>query len=58
MVNVKGSNNAAPVVAPRPGKTPIIIPSIVVAKINAIKYGSVKTDAIADNSTIILSIYP
>jgi hypothetical protein len=59
IVNVNGSNNAAPVVAPRPGKTPIITPRIVVAKINPIKYGSMNTDAIADIATsMILSIYP
>ena len=33
IVRVKGNKRAAPVVAPRPGSTPMITPKIVVAKI-------------------------
>jgi hypothetical protein len=53
IVSVKGNNKAAPVVAPRPGKTPIITPNIVVAKIRPNKYGSTKTEPKADNASII-----
>ena len=37
IVKVNGSNKAAPVVAPKPGNTPIITPNIVVAKIKTNK---------------------
>ena len=40
-------SNAAPVVAPRPGSTPIMTPRIVVTKIKPNKYGSTITEAIA-----------
>ena len=55
---MNGRSNAAPVVAPNPGRTPIITPNIVVAKINPNKYGSTTTDAIADIACSNINIFP
>jgi hypothetical protein len=59
IVSVNGSNRAAPVVAPKPGRTPITIPIIVVAKIRNKRYGSRKTEprAVAASSIFDCS-YP
>ena len=58
IVSVNGNSNAAPVVAPRPGKTPMITPNIVVANIKPKRYGSTTTDAIADIACSNINIFP
>jgi len=57
MVRVNGRSKAAPVVAPNPGKTPIMTPNMVVKKINNKRLGSNITEPIADNASIII-IFP
>ena len=53
MVKVKGSSKAAPVVAPKPGNTPMITPITVIAKTSSTSVGSSATVAIAWSASII-----